>query len=120
MPISSPLLSVPLAWLVTLFVPDELPKVEGVEAPATCSPRRGGLVEAMELLGQPLPPANRTRTRGRAMRRPDRVRVGAAVQEVLDPLCLVGVEINPESRVKAGPGPAPASARRSRAGGSSS
>ena len=30
------------------------------------------------------------------------------LQELLDPLCLVGVSINPESRVKAARGPAPA------------
>ncbi len=29
-----------------------------------------------------------------------------AIQEALDPYCLIGVEINPESRVKATPGPA--------------
>ena len=30
------------------------------------------------------------------------------MQDALDPLCLIGVEINPESRVKAVQGPAPA------------
>lgn len=36
----------------------------------------------------------------------------AAVQELLDPFCLIGVSINPESRVKAARGPAPAELRR--------
>ncbi len=35
----------------------------------------------------------------------------ALVQKLLDPLCLVGVSINPESRVKVGRGPAPAQLR---------
>src|SRR5690606_29254473 len=30
------------------------------------------------------------------------------IQEILDPRCLYGVHINPEMRVKAAPGPAPA------------
>jgi hypothetical protein len=37
------------------------------------------------------------------------------VQELLDPLCLVGVTINPESRVKAARGPATAELRQGRA-----
>ncbi len=36
------------------------------------------------------------------------------LQELLDPLCLVGVSINPESRVKAARGPAPAELVRDR------
>ena len=40
-----------------------------------------------------------------------------AIQEVLDPLCLIGVEINPESRVKAVQGPAAAVAGPARLAG---
>src|SRR5437588_8618361 len=39
------------------------------------------------------------------------------LQELLDPLCLAAVSINPESRVKATRGPAPAERVRGRAAG---
>jgi hypothetical protein len=44
----------------------------------------------------------------------DAVEFAAAVQKLLDPLCLVGVSINPESRVKAARGEAPAELREGR------
>lgn len=50
----------------------------------------------------------------RRLAREDAKTAGGAekVQKLLDPLCLVGVSINPESRVKAARGPASAELRR--------
>lgn len=81
---------------------DALPRYTDVEfQPLAAQARR--VAEALGQLGQPLPPADRARL--------DRALNGGgvtAIQDVLDPLCLVGVEINPESRVKAVQGTAPA------------
>src|SRR4051812_14734547 len=83
---------------------DELPVVADVEfQPLAAQVRQ--VVEALDMLGQPLPEAARARL-DRALGStggPESVRT---IQEVLDPLCLVGVSINPESRVKAVQGPA--------------
>ena len=71
-----------------------VPRVE--QQPLAASAVR--LIEALALLGQPLP-AEETAE----------IRQGASVarmQQILDRYCLVGVEINPESRVKAQQGPA--------------
>ena len=83
---------------------DELPRVSGVDAqPLAAQVRR--LSEALDLLGQPLPASTRSKLDEALARTEaaDRVR---SIQEVLDPLCLVGVTINPESRVKVDQGPA--------------
>jgi hypothetical protein len=84
---------------------DVLPVVEGVEfQPLAAQVRR--VSETLEGLGQPLPPeASRRVERAIAAGDADGSR---ALQEALDPLCLIGVNINPESRVKAVQGPAPA------------
>src|SRR5262245_23730993 len=82
---------------------DALPVYQNVELqPLAAQARR--VAEALEQLGQPLTPGGKARL-DKALG-PD----GSAgsVQEALDPLCLIGVEINPESRVKAAQGPAPA------------
>ena len=85
---------------------DDLPRVPVVDAqPLTAQVRR--LVEALDQLGQPIPAPTRAKLE-QALAKPepaDRVR---SIQEVLDPLCLVGVTINPESRVKVDRGAAPA------------
>jgi hypothetical protein len=92
---------------VALAVPtkgDELPIVGDVEwQPLTAQARR--VVEALDLLGQPLSESARERL-GRAAEMEDEAQAVREVQKVLDPLCLVGVEINAESRVKAVQGPA--------------
>jgi hypothetical protein len=81
---------------------DALPRVDDVEfQPLAAQARR--VAEALEMLGQPLPAATKERLE-KAITSID-VR---AIQDALDPLCLIGVEINPESRVKADQGPAPA------------
>lgn len=81
---------------------DELPRVANVETqPLMAQVRR--VVEVLDMLGEPLPQRDKDRLRA-AIEAP--VPASQIVQDVLDPLCLVGVEINPESRVKVTPGPA--------------
>ena len=95
-----------LAWPAGRAGAEALPGVDGVEfQPLSAQARR--VAEAMEVLGQPLPPDARARLE-RASAMTDGPAGVRAIQEALDPLCLVGVGINPESRVKASQGPAPA------------
>jgi hypothetical protein len=85
---------------------DPLPMVSNVEfQPLTAQAKR--VTEALDVLGQPLVPEVKARLeKAYAITNPAAgVR---AIQEVLDPLCLIGVQINPESRVKAAQGPADA------------
>lgn len=82
----------------------ELGQVARVEAqPLIAQIKR--LTQALEFLGNPLP-ADRQQALVRALSAEDDASVGNGVQAVLDPLCLAGVTINPESRVKVAPGPA--------------
>lgn len=86
----------------------ELATVSNVEfQPLSAQVRR--LLEASQAVGQPLPPPLKTRLE-RALEEGgnDQARAVREIQEVLDPLCLVGVTINPESRVSVMQGPAPA------------
>src|SRR5438874_9121943 len=81
-----------------------LPVVEKVAAqPLLAQAQR--VAEALGYLGSPLPESVRAALE-KAAREPDETRQARAVQEALDPLCLLSVEINPESRVKVAPGPA--------------
>lgn len=82
---------------------DELPLVVDVDPqPLAAQARR--LAEALQVLGEPLPAAIKARLDAAlAAEKPGEVVEG--IQEALDPLCLVGVAINPESRVKAVQGP---------------
>src|SRR5215213_3001842 len=74
---------------------DELPIVSNVELqPLGAQVRQ--VVEALEMLGQPLPATVKSRL-DRALGTVDQGAAVRSVQEVLDPLCLVGVTINPES-----------------------
>ena len=85
---------------------DALPRYADVEfQPLAAQARR--VAEALGQLGQPLTPEEKGRL-DKALAATDGPAGVAAVQEALDPLCLIGVEINPESRVKAVQGPAPA------------
>lgn len=84
---------------------EPLPIVTHVELqPLAAQVRR--VVQALELAGSPLEPERLARLeKALEMTEP-----GAAVSEIqatLDPLCLIGVNINPESRVKAVAGEAP-------------
>ncbi|HEV7226330.1 MAG TPA: CehA/McbA family metallohydrolase [Pirellulales bacterium] len=83
---------------------DELPIVRGVE-PQPLKAQVARVVQALDLLGNPLP-ADRKAALEKALKAPDPDSV-EQIQAALDPLCLVGVDINPESRVKVVQGPAP-------------
>jgi len=63
------------------------------------------LTEAMELLGAPLPEATRAALEA-AYQNANEAEAVRQIQQALDGLCLVGVDINPESRVKVAAGPA--------------
>src|SRR5690349_7711977 len=92
--------------LLTCLRADDLPLVRGVEAqPLKAQVKR--VAQALEFLGEPL-----TKEQGAAL---DKAIANTndddaieAIQKVLDPRCLMGVNINPESRVKVARGPAPA------------
>ena len=83
---------------------DGLPIVTDVDfQPLSAQAKR--LTEAMGFLGQPFSPALLKRLEA-AYLLDDPKKAVKAIQEALDPLCLVGININPESRVKAIQGPA--------------
>lgn len=83
----------------------KLPLVGGVELqPLAAQTER--VAQALELAGAPLTDAQQaTLTAARAS--DDHAEAVKQMQEVLDPLCLVGITVNPESRVKVQVGPAP-------------
>ena len=84
----------------------ELPLVEKVESqPLWAQARR--VMEALEYLGNPLPEATKTGLQN-AADKGDGAALIKAIQEAFDPHCLLGVNINPESRVKVSQGPAAA------------
>jgi hypothetical protein len=83
----------------------DLPLVPGVPAqPLKAQVER--VMQALETVGEPLS-GDRQADLKKALADRDDARAVEAIQKTLDPLCLVGVTINPESRVKAQPGPAP-------------
>ena len=63
------------------------------------------LLAAAEYLGEPLPPDHQ-RALDEAFKTTDVTSAVTAIQRVLDSHCLVGVDINPQMRVKVAPGPA--------------
>ena len=63
------------------------------------------LLAAAEYLGEPLPPDHQ-RELDVAFKMTDEASAVTAIQRVLDCHCLVGVDINPQMRVKVAPGPA--------------
>ena len=84
----------------------DLGVVEDVPAqPLAAQVRR--LVEALELQGQPMAAPARARL-DEALGQADPIQRASAIQEALDPLCLLGVTINPEGRVSVDRGSAPA------------
>lgn len=84
---------------------EPLPVVVGVEAqPLKANAKR--IAQALDLLGVRLS-ADRQAALDAALAEADGVVAVAKIQQALDPLCLVGVNINPESRVKVDVGPAP-------------
>jgi hypothetical protein len=94
-----------LAFLIAApAIGDDLPLVPNVEfQPLSAQVRR--VDEALDLLGEPLPAETKERlTKAYAIE--DTAAAVKEMQRALDPFCLIGVEINPESRVKVAPGPA--------------
>ena len=90
------------AVLPKISLADDLPRVDGVEPqPLVAQAKR--VADTLELLGQPLSAEQKNRI---AHALDDPAKAGRVIQDVLDPLCLVGVTINPESRVKSIQGPA--------------
>jgi hypothetical protein len=85
---------------------DELPLVSGVEAqPLKAQTKR--IAEALAFLGQPLTKEQAAALEKAAAEKDD-AEATEGIQKVLDPLCLAGVIINPESRVKVARGAAEA------------
>jgi hypothetical protein len=83
---------------------DDLPMVVDVEfQPLSAQARR--VSEALEMLGEPLAREDKVKLT-EATDSAGGTQAIKTIQRVLDPRCLIGVEINAESRVKAGQGPA--------------
>ena len=82
----------------------ELPTVRNVEL-QPLSAQVGRVVQALELAGSPLSPDEREALR-RALAESNSEAAIERIQAVLDPLCIAGVHVNPESRVKVQAGPA--------------
>jgi hypothetical protein len=99
------------AFLVLLFsslaaAADALPVVTDVEAqPLKAQVKR--IVEALDFLGQPLTDEQKKKLDAALAEKEDLAAV-KGIQAALDPLCIAGVNINPESRVKASRGEAKA------------
>ena len=101
------LLTVFAVGFVGTLQAEPLAKVSGVDAqPLKAQAER--VAQALELLGAPLTGEQR-KSLDAALAEADPVSAASSIQAVLDPLCLVGVNINPESRVKVAVGPAPKS-----------
>ena len=84
---------------------EPLPVVGPVEVqPLAAAVKR--VVQGLELVGTPLD-EGRKAALDKAMAGEDAAQAVKEIQTLLDPLCLVGVSINPESRVKVAQGPAP-------------
>jgi hypothetical protein len=81
-----------------------LPLVPNVEhQPLVSQVRR--VVQAADILGSPVSDADKERLAA-AYADTDPARSSEAIQRILDPYCLIAVDINPEMRVHAEPGPA--------------
>ena len=97
-----------LAWAfvgLAYAVAEPLPAVTDVEwQPLAAQVKR--VVQALELVGAPLDKSQQQAI-DEALAEADPAAGVKQVQAVLDPLCLVGVNINPESRVKVRAGEAP-------------
>lgn len=83
---------------------EPLPIVSDVELqPLAAQVKR--VMQALEMAGAPLSDQQRGALQA-ALQEKDSDKAVAAIQKVLDPLCLAGVNINAESRVKVAVGPA--------------
>ncbi|MCG8653360.1 MAG: hypothetical protein MI861_26210, partial [Pirellulales bacterium] len=96
-------LSILLPTSLRICPAEELAVVTQVDRqPLVAATRR--LAEALEFTGAPLS-EQATKQLERAWQLPEDREAVKAIQAVLDPLCLVEVHINPESRVKVKEGP---------------
>ncbi len=96
------LTSVWLGSFIATAVADDLALVSDVDAqPLRRQATR--IAEALVVLGQPLPAETQAALTA-AIELADERQSVRRIQEVLDPLCIAGVNINPESRVKVAPG----------------
>jgi len=77
-----------IAWHISFAA--ECPRSKA-STPNPCWLKRGAVIDALEYLGNPLADAAKEKLKGSGI---------AEVQKILDPLCRVGININPESRVK--------------------
>jgi hypothetical protein len=75
-----------------------LPVVVGVE-PQPLKAQAARIAQALELLGSPLP-TEQKQSLDAALAEPNAAQAAAKIQRLFDPLCLIGVNINPESRVR--------------------
>jgi len=84
---------------------NELPAVQDIDfQPVGVHVNR--LREALDYLGEPLS-TKAAALLDQAAQEKNQAKALSLVQDALDPLCLIDVQINPESRVKVQPGPAP-------------
>ena len=91
-------------WAAGAVSAAELPRVDRVELqPLLAATAR--LVEALDVVGSPLPEPTKAALLA-AGNGGDAGRATAAIQTILDPLCVAGVTINAESRVSVVEGPA--------------
>ena len=97
-----------LILLFTVTLPaQELPVVANVEhQPLAAQILR--LMEALQVVGEPLPANEASELRKLAEATSGKPAAVLEIQKILDRHCLIGVNINPESRVKAQEGPAKA------------
>lgn len=105
-----PTLSVPIFAFCSIlvfpanFAAAALSTITGVEKqPLVAQVKR--LIETTDYLGSPFRAADKAALE-HAFEMPDADQAVAAIQRILDPYCLVQVNINPESRVKVAAGPA--------------
>lgn len=101
---ASGLLCVPVALLLAGAVAAQEQVVEVELQPLSASVAR--VVQALELLGEPLPAEELAALEAAGGAADERAGV-AAIQQILDRHCLAFVHINPESRVRVAPGPVP-------------
>jgi len=106
--VDSPLYLILISWmLLSVFISvgftDELSLVTEVEfQPFASATQR--LTEALDYLGSPLSEDDLSAIQG-ALVSDDHAQAIVDIQKILDAYCLVGVNINPESRVKVKEGP---------------
>lgn len=102
--VRSPFCLLLLMLVSNVLTAAELPLVDGVDAqPLIAQTRR--LSEALDYLGNPLPEKVKAALET-AAKETDTAKAVQSIQQALDPMCLLGVDINPEARVKVAQGSA--------------